>query len=122
MVTMKWFNDIWLNESFASLIGYIACERVQIKVGELSPDESGNDIGHNIDFEDVWLYFSQEKATALNDDCLPSTHSIDAPCRDNEEAQGLLYGITYGKGAVFLSQMIHTIGEEAFFTGCKSYF
>jgi len=35
MVTMKWFNDLWLNESFASLIGYIACERVQIHKGEL---------------------------------------------------------------------------------------
>ena len=40
---------------------------------------------------------------ALTDDCLPSTHSIDAPCRDNEQAQNLLDGITYGKGAVFLN-------------------
>ena len=101
MVTMKWFNDIWLNESFASLIGYIACERVQIKKGELS-QIGGFEIGHDIGKEDVWLYFSDEKVSALSKDCLPSTHSIDAPCRDNFEAQGLLDGITYGKGAVFL--------------------
>ena len=122
MVTMKWWNDIWLNESFASLIGYIACERVQIKLGELEPDKEGDDIGHNISKEDVWLYFSHEKQSALTDDCVPSTHPIDAPCRDNEEAQGLLDGITYGKGAVFLNQLIGTLGEETFFKGCQHYF
>jgi aminopeptidase N len=102
MVTMRWFNDLWLNESFASLIGYIACERVQIRKGELA-QLNGYDIGHDITKEDVWLYFSDEKVGALNKDCLPSTHSIDAPCRDNIEAQELLDGITYGKGAVFLN-------------------
>ena len=60
--------------------------------------------------------------SALTDDCVPSTHPIDAPCRDNEVAQGLLDGITYGKGAVFLNQIISTIGEKQFFDGCKSYF
>ena len=58
----------------------------------------------------------------MDDDCLPSTHPIDAPCRDNEVAQGLLDGITYGKGAVFLRQMINSIGEESFFKGCQIYF
>ena len=120
---MKWWNDIWLNESFASLIGYIACERVQIRLGELPWDQKNAcDIGHNIEKEDVWLYFSQEKQSALIDDCLPSSHPIDAPCRDNEAAEGLLDGITYGKGAVFLNLMINTLGEEQFFNGCKNYF
>ena len=56
------------------------------------------------------------------DDTLPSTHPIDAPCKDNEEAQGLLDGISYGKGAVFLNQVIKSIGESVFFDGCKAYF
>lgn len=122
MVTMKWFNDIWLNESFASLIGYIACERVHIREYELELHPNGYDIGHNIDKEDVWINFSQEKMHSLHDDTVPSTHSIDAPCKDNEVAQGLLDGITYGKGAVFLNQIISTIGEKAFFAGIKDYF
>ena len=53
---------------------------------------------------------------------MPSTHPIDATCRDNEEAQGLLDGIAYGKGAVFLNQIINSIGETTFFNGCKAYF
>jgi aminopeptidase N len=53
---------------------------------------------------------------------MPSTHSIDAPCKDNEEAQGLLDGITYGKGAVYLNQLINTIRYDQFFKGCKLYF
>mmetsp|Transcript_11986 Transcript_11986/g.20238 ORF Transcript_11986/g.20238 Transcript_11986/m.20238 type:complete len:184 (+) Transcript_11986:3-554(+) len=120
-VTMKWWNDIWLNESFASLIGYIACDRIQIRQGELEKLD-GLEPGCNINSEDVWTYFSHEKASSLVDDCLPSTHPIDAECKVSEEAPGLLDGITYGKGAVFLSQIISTLGSDTFFAGCKLYF
>lgn len=118
---MKWFNDIWLNESFASLIGYIACERVHIKPEQLPVLDDKEDIGANISSEDVWICFSYEKVSALSDDCLPSSHPVDAPCRDTEVAQGLLDGVTYGKGAVFLNQTITTIGEQHFFNGIKKY-
>lgn len=121
LVTMKWFNDIWLNESFASLIGYIACERVHIKPEQLPVLGDKEDIGANISAEDVWICFSYEKVSALSEDCLPSTHPVEAPCRDTEVAQGLLDGVTYGKGAVFLNQTISTIGEQNFFNGIKKY-
>lgn len=128
MVTMKWWDNIWLNESFASLIGYIACEKVKITPEDMQQAQEAElaknkkQINYQIDAEDVWLAFSYEKQSSLVDDCMPSTHPIEAPCKDNEVAQSLLDGITYGKGAVFLNQLINTIGMQVFFDGCKLYF
>lgn len=45
-----------------------------------------NSVNYSIDPEDVWLAFSNEKQSALVDDCMPSTHPIEAPCKDNEVA------------------------------------
>jgi aminopeptidase N len=54
---------------------------------------------------------------------LPSTHSIDASCDTTDVAEGLIDGITYGKGAAFLRQVIHYVGGlEAFCAGCTDYF
>jgi aminopeptidase N len=53
---------------------------------------------------------------------VPSNHSIDAPCETTDVAQGLIDGITYGKGAAFLRQVIHYVGRETFLRGCTEYF
>lgn len=72
--------------------------------------------------EEVWIAFSREKGNALIDDCLPSTHPIEAECQSVTDAPDLLDGITYGKGAVFLRQLILIVGEDKFFEGCQHYF
>lgn len=120
LVTFKWFNDLWLNEAFASLMGVYAVERVQLKKGEVVDDE-GRDLGMDIPSEDVWICASKEKTKALNQDTLPSTHPIETPCKDSIFAQTLLDDITYAKGTMFLIQLIQTIGEESFFNGVKLY-
>jgi aminopeptidase N len=109
MVTMKWWNDLWLNESFATVVAYIACA--------IGDDKALDDVKTY-----AWLYFGEEKRWALADDLKPTTHSIEAPCPSTEVAEGLIDGITYGKGAYFLRQLIHLIGTENFFIGCQKYF
>lgn len=90
LVTMKWWGDIWLNESFATFVSYLACESL------LKESTS------NSDMSQVWMHFNKEVTKALIDDALPITHPIEADCQNSGEAAQLIDGITYGKGAVFL--------------------
>jgi len=87
---MKWWGDIWLNESFATYVSYLACESL------LKDNISGADLSQ------VWMHFNKEVIKALSDDALPITHPIEAECTNSGEAAQLIDGITYGKGAVFL--------------------
>ncbi len=105
LVTMKWWNDLWLNESFATAVSYISYA--------LNDQETATN---------TWLQFVEETRWAYEDDLVPSTHSIDAPCETTDVAQGLIDGITYGKGAALLRQIIHYVGNENFFKGCQDYF
>ena len=69
-----------------------------------------------------WMAFCKEKTKGYRDDLAPTTHPIEAICETSEEAGELLDGITYGKGACFVRQLIMRVGMDAFLQGLKNYF
>ncbi len=102
-VTMKWWNDLWLNESFAEFTSTLAtAEATQ--------------------WHDAWSTFnSGEKSWALNQDQLPTTHPIVAPINDLNDTSVNFDGITYAKGASVLKQLVAYVGREKFFEGIHNY-
>ncbi|WP_338748145.1 aminopeptidase N [Janibacter alittae] len=104
LVTMKWWNDLWLNESFAEW----ASTTCQAEATE---------------WTDAWTTFcTHEKAWAYRQDQLSSTHPIVAPIRDLEDVEVNFDGITYAKGASVLKQLVAYVGREAFRDGIRAYF
>lgn len=104
LVTMKWWNDLWLNESFAEYASTLATVEATEWVGG-------------------WTTFSSlEKNWAYRQDQLPSTHPIVAEINDLEDVQVNFDGITYAKGASVLKQLVAYVGKEEFFDGIASYF
>ncbi|MBI4728836.1 MAG: aminopeptidase N [Acidobacteria bacterium] len=104
LVTMRWWDDLWLNESFATFMGTLAESRATR-------------------FAHSWISFNQQwKAWAYQQDQLPSTHPIVADCPDVQTALLNFDGVTYAKGASVLRQLGAWVGEEAFLAGCRRYF
>ncbi|MEU0990421.1 aminopeptidase N [Streptomyces sp. NPDC005953] len=104
LVTMVWWDDLWLKESFADFMGSYAI------VGATR-------------FTDGWITFANNrKAWAYRADQLPSTHPVTADIRDLEDAKLNFDGITYAKGASVLKQLVAYAGEEAFLEGARRYF
>ena len=104
LVTMQWWDDLWLNESFATWSAATA----QTAIGE---------------YADAWTTFaSVEKAWAYQQDQLPSTHPIAADAPDIETAEQNFDGITYAKGASVLKQLQAYVGYEEFFAGVRRHF
>ena len=104
LVTMLWWNDLWLNESFAEYTSHLA-------------------VAEATEWTDAWTTFAfSEKAWAYAQDQLPSTHPIVAPINDLEDVQVNFDGITYAKGASVLKQLGATVGREAFEKGVSVYF
>ena len=105
LVTMKWWNDLWLNESFASLVEYTA-------VNALEPTW------------DVWLDFASfESSIALRRDSLDGVQPVQTDVSHPSEIGTLFDGaIVYAKGARLLQMLQHYIGEDAFQAGLKLYF
>ncbi|MFJ4878052.1 aminopeptidase N [Streptomyces sp. NPDC088745] len=106
LVTMEWWNDLWLNESFATYTS-IACQAYA----------EGSKWPHS------WTTFANSMKTwAYRQDQLPSTHPIMADIRDLDDVLVNFDGITYAKGASVLKQLVAYVGMDAFFAGVQAYF
>ncbi|MHA7140829.1 aminopeptidase N [Arthrobacter sp. Sr33] len=104
LVTMRWWNDLWLNESFAEFMSTLAAAEAT-------------------EFKQSWTTFaSLEKAWAYRQDQLPSTHPIVADINDLEDVQVNFDGITYAKGASVLKQLVAWVGQDKFMEGVREYF
>ncbi len=104
LVTMRWWDDLWLNESFATW-----CEMV-------SSTEATQ-------WTNGWTSFAQVfKAWAYRQDQLPSTHPIAADIPDIEAVEVNFDGITYAKGAAVLKQLVAYVGRDNFLAGVRDYF
>ncbi|QEO09688.1 aminopeptidase N [Protaetiibacter larvae] len=104
LVTMKWWNDLWLNESFAEWASTIATAEAT-------------------EWTEAWATFqAMEKSWAYRQDQLPSTHPVVADIRDLEDVQVNFDGITYAKGGSVLKQLAAWVGIDAFFAGVGAYF
>ncbi|HEV8175910.1 MAG TPA: aminopeptidase N [Actinoplanes sp.] len=105
LVTMAWWDDLWLNESFAEYMGtWTAAEATR--------------------FTDTWTRFAMgDKAWGMRADQRPSTHPV-APTDVADTALALLNfdGISYAKGAAVLKQLVAWVGEEAFLAGLNEHF
>ncbi|WP_037675536.1 aminopeptidase N [Streptomyces griseus] len=106
LVTMEWWNDLWLNESFATYTS-IACQAAH-------PESR---------WPHSWTTFANSMKTwAYRQDQLPSTHPIMAEINDLEDVLVNFDGITYAKGASVLKQLVAYVGEDEFFRGVQAYF
>jgi len=104
LVTMEWWNDLWLNESFATYAS-VRCQADATR------------------WAGAWTTFANvEKTWAYAQDQLPSTHPIVAEIRDLEDVYVNFDGITYAKGASVLKQLVAYVGDEAFVSGLRTYF
>jgi aminopeptidase N len=104
LVTMRWWNDLWLNESFATWASVLA----QVEATR---------------WTNAWTTFaSAEKLWALRQDQLPTTHPISAEIRDLHDVEINFDGITYAKGASVLKQLVAWVGRDAFIAGLRRYF
>ena len=103
MVTMTWWNDLWLNESFAEFTSTLATAEITR-------------------WDQAWTTFQTlEKGWAYNQDQLSSTHPVAAEINDLHDVEVNFDGITYAKGASVLAALVGYVGRENFFTGIQRY-
>jgi aminopeptidase N len=104
LVTMRWWDDLWLNESFATYMASVA-------------------LAEATRFTQAWAEFAHQlKAWAYREDQRPTTHPIVADITDTDVLHTHFDGITYAKGAAVLKQLAHWVGRDAFRDGLRVYF
>lgn len=103
MVTMKWWNGLWLNESFAEFMGVLGTAEAT-------------------EFKDAWqAFYSEREAGAYAQDQKSTTHPIEVPVATTQNAFDNIDAITYSKGAATLMQLRHLLGEDVFRKGVHNY-
>ena len=102
LVTMRWWNGIWLNEAFATLMELLAVD------------------AYRPDWE-RWSQFLRSRAIAFEVDALQSTRSIEYPVRSPDDASGMFDILTYTKGAAVLRMLEQYLGAERFRDGIRRY-
>lgn len=104
LVTMRWWDDLWLNESFATYASFEALSETH-------------------DFDEAWSMFCEAtKTAAVEQDQMPTTHPVVADAPDIDTAKSNFDEITYGKGSAVLKQLVAWVGRDAFRQGLHAYF
>eukprot|EP01022_Parablepharisma_sp_SALTPOND_P000908 TRINITY_DN105231_c1_g1_i1.p1 TRINITY_DN105231_c1_g1~~TRINITY_DN105231_c1_g1_i1.p1 ORF type:complete len:787 (+),score=120.32 TRINITY_DN105231_c1_g1_i1:524-2884(+) len=107
LVTLRWWNDLWLNESFAVFMAFLALSKAK---------------GFEIFHLEAWTVFRKELVEAYREDQERTTHPIETPVNNTEEAENLFDSITYWKGASVLKQLYYFLDESVFRQGIMEYF
>ncbi|CAK86275.1 unnamed protein product (macronuclear) [Paramecium tetraurelia] len=106
-VTMKWWNDLWLNESYADFISHFCLQNIQIESIKLSS---------------IPVMFNQRKGWGYREDQMLTTHPIAGEVINTEVAENIFDGITYSKGASVMKQLLCIMGAAKFGEACGNYF
>lgn len=102
LVTMEWWNGIWLNEAFATFM--------EMKTTDAFRPEW-----------DRWLFFGRERSAAFDTDALHATRAIEFPVHSPSDAEAMFDVITYQKGSAVVRMLEQFVGEEAFRAGIRRY-
>jgi aminopeptidase N len=107
LVTMKWWDDLWLNESFATIMSFFCLNGAE-----------------GLDWiQKGWTHFlGRYKSAGYNADMKNTTHPISNFCKHTDDGENMFDGISYGKGASVMRQLTHVIGEESIRAAMKIYF
>ena len=109
-VTPEWWDDLWLNESFATFLSYLCLQQI-----------AEVDNNYMSEYKVMWLQFAKSKTETIKRDQYSNTHKIRDICEDTSHAETIFDKITYYKGASILKYFYYCIGHELFFKGLKNY-